>query len=816
MKNKKIYLFCSTVLLLLVALGMGIFASEGQTKLITTRGEFLTAITSAKDGDTLLVGDIDFRLDGTGAVNDAARIMIDKDITIKSGKPGGEKAIFLGGSIILKGKEIAGEKRTFNFENIVFDGNIEQAQIDASDWLLSYDSQNEPISPSPLKAQYAVSFAGGATDANFAGCRFTGYMAQFGGAVQAYYAGVSFRLNCSFTRCMFDGNTAQYYGGAMYLEGSNDAKNVHVDLNDCDFKNNVCGLNTANYGGGAIYAGNCVLNMSRCNFTENASNFRFINHGSVSSDVTQGGAIFLNNAAVNATLCSFKKNKASLGGAIGTQGQANLIFDGCIFSENSAISNDDEALLGKFESNYGRMSGKCIGGAMYIQNYCVVSLTNTSVYNNVAQNVSGGIHIVYSESSVGFAAVDMKFCSVVNNVCNTDIQTYKTDGIWKDYTYPYDIFAIKGVTAKGCFVADALYAEDIFNKYQAPDADNGFNYYASSARAKADGVLSEAAPSENALHIYAKKSEQIDVTIPTEFVKQAFGGKHDAYIGEFHVGSNCNPSVTLLLNSDDKVAEQPEYKYGVPAELPALAKKWHTFDGWFTEDGKQFSAVNFAFAPSIGTFTFTAKYTDVFPYGNVIGGSATVNADGTVTIVANAAPAGQVFKGWQINGEIVSTESEYTFDAPEDISVAAVYENIITNSTVASTTVSPVNPPSDPSAGLGEGFSNGVIVAIVLSCVCICSLALFAVWYFAKNKKLPMAEPAMAEPKPEEKEKSLPDTSALTEREKQVLELLLQGKKRSEIGAALFVSEETIKKQITSIYGKLGVSSRSELFALFK
>ncbi len=814
------------VLLLLTVWGIGAFANEGQTKLITTRGEFITAITSAKDGDTLLVGDIDFRLDGTGAVNDAARIMIDKDITIKSGKPGGAKAVFLGGSVILKGKEIAGEKRTFNFENIVFDGNIEQAQIDASDWLLSYDSQNEPISPSPLKAQYAVSFGGGATDANFVGCRFTGYMAQFGGAVQAYYAGVSFRLNCNFSKCVFDGNTAQYYGGAMYLEGSNDAKNVHVDLTDCDFKNNVCGLNTANYGGGAIYAGNCVLNMSRCNFNENAANFRFINHGSVSSDVTQGGAIFLNNAAVNATLCSFKKNKASLGGAIGTQGQANLIFDGCIFAENSAISNDDEALLGKFESDYGRMSGKSIGGAMYIQNYCVVSLTNTSVYNNVAQNVSGGIHIVYSESSFGFASVDMKFCSVVNNICNTDIQTYKSDELWKPYTYPYDIFAIKGVTATGCFVADALYAEDAFNKYQAPEADNGFNYYATPARAKADGVLSEATPSENALHIYAKKSEQIDVAIPAEFVKQAFGGKHDAYIGEFYVGSNCNPSVALVLSADDKAAGQIDYIYGAPAELPAITKKWHTFDGWFTEDGKQFSTVNFAFAPGIATFSFEAKYSYAFPNENVIGGSATVNADGTITIVANAVPAGQVFKGWQVNGEIVSTESEYTFDAPEDTVVTAVYENIIINSTIASTTAPSVIPPSEPPANSENGFSKGVIIAIVLSCVCICSLALFAVWYFAKNKKPPVAEPAIAEPapaepvpaepKPEEKEKSLPDTSALTEREKQVLELLLQGKKRSEIGAALFVSEETIKKQITSIYGKLGVSSRSELFALFK
>jgi Response regulator containing a CheY-like receiver domain and an HTH DNA-binding domain len=60
------------------------------------------------------------------------------------------------------------------------------------------------------------------------------------------------------------------------------------------------------------------------------------------------------------------------------------------------------------------------------------------------------------------------------------------------------------------------------------------------------------------------------------------------------------------------------------------------------------------------------------------------------------------------------------------------------------------------------------------------------------------------------------NTSMLTSREKEVLELLLEGKQRKEIASILFLSENTIKKQITSIYQKLSVSSRSELFALFR
>ena len=65
-------------------------------------------------------------------------------------------------------------------------------------------------------------------------------------------------------------------------------------------------------------------------------------------------------------------------------------------------------------------------------------------------------------------------------------------------------------------------------------------------------------------------------------------------------------------------------------------------------------------------------------------------------------------------------------------------------------------------------------------------------------------------------QKQLPNIDALSPREKEVLELLLKGKQRSEIATVLFISENTVKKNISSIYSKLNVSSRSELFALFK
>lgn len=53
----------------------------------------------------------------------------------------------------------------------------------------------------------------------------------------------------------------------------------------------------------------------------------------------------------------------------------------------------------------------------------------------------------------------------------------------------------------------------------------------------------------------------------------------------------------------------------------------------------------------------------------------------------------------------------------------------------------------------------------------------------------------------------------LSSREREILELLLQNKKRKEIAEELCLSENTIKTYTRTLYGKLGISSRDELFA---
>jgi DNA-binding CsgD family transcriptional regulator len=54
----------------------------------------------------------------------------------------------------------------------------------------------------------------------------------------------------------------------------------------------------------------------------------------------------------------------------------------------------------------------------------------------------------------------------------------------------------------------------------------------------------------------------------------------------------------------------------------------------------------------------------------------------------------------------------------------------------------------------------------------------------------------------------------LASREREILELVLQNKKRKDIAEELNLSENTIKTYTRTLYGKLGVSSRDELYSL--
>ena len=149
---------------------VGAAASTREGELITTRNEFEKALNAAKDGDTLLVGDIDFNLQGEGAVNEAERITITKNITIKNGKTDG-KAVFTGASFLLNGTNVAGKTSEFRFAGITFDEGLNADEITHTDWELSYSGDGSLISSTPIKCQRAINCIGN-INANFSDCEF--------------------------------------------------------------------------------------------------------------------------------------------------------------------------------------------------------------------------------------------------------------------------------------------------------------------------------------------------------------------------------------------------------------------------------------------------------------------------------------------------------------------------------------------------------------------------------------------------------------------------------------------------------------------
>ena len=61
---------------------------------------------------------------------------------------------------------------------------------------------------------------------------------------------------------------------------------------------------------------------------------------------------------------------------------------------------------------------------------------------------------------------------------------------------------------------------------------------------------------------------------------------------------------------------------------------------------------------------------------------------------------------------------------------------------------------------------------------------------------------------------TVPQYDTLTNREKEVLDLLVKGYPTEVIASTLFISSNTLKRHIQNIYNKLNVHNRSELFKL--
>ena len=115
-------------------------------------------------------------------------------------------------------------------------------------------------------------------------------------------------------------------------------------------------------------------------------------------------------------------------------------------------------------------------------------------------------------------------------------------------------------------------------------------------------------------------------------------------------------------------------------------------------------------------------------------------------------------------------------------------------------------------SGKSGEFGVKMTIIIVFSLLIVGSLSISVVLALRKRK----ANKVVTEQAPIEEDKRAEYFSGLNDREKQIVRLMIALKKRKEIAEELNYSENTIKKDLTSIYSKLHVSDKYEMMSKYK
>lgn len=136
----------------------------------------------------------------------------------------------------------------------------------------------------------------------------------------------------------------------------------------------------------------------------------------------------------------------------------------------------------------------------------------------------------------------------------------------------------------------------------------------------------------------------------------------------------------------------------------------------------------------------------------VVGGKAngvssvTVDKNGVVTVVADEVPEGKTFKGWSTDGgqTIVSENASYTFNATENVTLTAVYGDIVPGGEQPGGEQPGGEQPGGEQPG-GEqpggeqpekaGLSGSAIAGIVIGSVAVAGAGGFSVFWFVIKKK---------------------------------------------------------------------------------
>ena len=89
-------------------------------------------------------------------------------------------------------------------------------------------------------------------------------------------------------------------------------------------------------------------------------------------------------------------------------------------------------------------------------------------------------------------------------------------------------------------------------------------------------------------------------------------------------------------------------------------------------------------------------------------------------------------------------------------------------------------------------------------------------WITAHRERCRQWQEQHPEPTEEERLDLLAERYELTAREREIVALMREGRSNPEIGEALYVTRNTVKKHIQNIYEKLGVNSRKGLDELLE
>ncbi len=527
MKKATVFILSALILSMLT---IPVSASK---KPITDLASLTEAINEASDGDTILVGDIDFTPTSGSVPYSTVCVKLDKSITLKSANKDG--AVFKNGGIQLVGSKSAGEKITCVFENIVFDGGADQNLITAKDFEYPTDSLGETTFFAPMKAQQVLSFKGN-VDASFEGCVFKNYFHEYGPIIDIRYGDYtnnpplldSFgdnsacKVGLSFDSCRIENNSSFYDGGAIYIEANN---NVTLEAKDTEFLSNRSGNGAYRRGGGAIWAQGATLSFTHCAFKGNDGGYVYDGNPLPDKDQNQGGAIQLMGGNLEMTDCVISENSASVGGGLSLT-NVKADFDGCFFTSNRAVYN----AVNPYNS-VGPWSNMGQGGAIYVEGSegKNIYLINCTVADNYADMAYGSIYGYYNTlEDLSSPAYNLKvaFCDFRNNTVGRSYD-YSADKVSIWFSHPGDHFENPRMSLFGCYIVDESF-DSVFPRDEKPSEENGYNYFSKS----------ESDP----------KEYSVPDTASSEYIEARYGGK----LKGVHIGSNYDISLYRTEEKEEK------------------------------------------------------------------------------------------------------------------------------------------------------------------------------------------------------------------------------------------------------------------------